>query len=314
MGRPAPLALTNEKEVQMSKRLFATAVIASSLVAGLGFSVPAIADAGNGKVVVSQKDGSITIGNNAISRTFDVKGGLKTGKIENKLGKTELTPAEGSEEFYIEGLVNADRVEPEKPLTSVKPGAGAGLTTVEAIDKNASEPADPSNAIDGDVNTYWASTEQANGVQPWFELNFHGNKTFRYLEYTPRVNGSSYECTGCITKIKVEVPNVDGQGWKLIKEQELKPANQSGKQEIDLGVDTTASKVRLTATASHHWQAENKNKAANIAEIDVLTSNKKSVIVRADKDAAKWTVDVSSAQNGDGQGKDALIDGDPSTY
>ena len=314
MGRPAPLALTNEKEVQMSKRLFATAVIASSLVAGLGFSVPAIADAGNGKVVVSQKDGSITIGNNAISRTFDVKGGLKTGKIENKLGKTDLTPAEGSEEFYIEGLVNTDRVEPENPLTSVKPGASAGLTTVEAIDRNASEPADPSNAIDGDVNTYWASTEQANGVQPWFELNFHGDKTFRYLEYTPRVNGSSYACTGCITKIKVEVPNVDGQGWKLIKEQELKPANQSGKQEIDLGADTTASRVRLTATASHHWQAENKNKAANIAEIDVLTSNKKSVIVRADKDAAKWTVDVSSVQNGDGQGKDALIDGDPSTY
>lgn len=315
MGRLAPLALTNEKEVQMSKRLFATAVIASSLVAGLGFSVPAIADAGNGKVVVSQKDGSITIGNNAISRTFDVKGGgLKTGKIENKLGKTDLTPAEGSEEFYIEGLVNTDRVEPENPLTSVKPGASAGLTTVEAIDRNASEPADPSNAIDGDVNTYWASTEQANGVQPWFELNFHGDKTFRYLEYTPRVNGSSYACTGCITKIKVEVPNVDGQGWKLIKEQELKPANQSGKQEIDLGADTTASRVRLTATASHHWQAENKNKAANIAEIDVLTSDKKSVIVRADKDAAKWTVDVSSVQNGDGQGKDALIDGDPSTY
>ena len=225
-----------------------------------------------------------------------------------------MTPAEGSEEFYIEGLVNTDRVEPENPLTSVKPGASAGLTTVEAIDRNASEPADPSNAIDGDVNTYWASTEQANGVQPWFELNFHGDKTFRYLEYTPRVNGSSYACTGCITKIKVEVPNVDGQGWKLIKEQELKPANQSGKQEIDLGADTTASRVRLTATASHHWQAENKNKAANIAEIDVLTSNKKSVIVRADKDAAKWTVDVSSVQNGDGQGKDALIDGDPSTY
>lgn len=80
MGRPAPLALTNEKEVQMSKRLFATAVIASSLVAGLGFSVPAIADAGNGQVVVSQKDGSITIGNNAISRTFDVKGGSQNRK------------------------------------------------------------------------------------------------------------------------------------------------------------------------------------------------------------------------------------------
>lgn len=59
----------------MSKRLFATAVIASSLVAGLGFSVPAIADAGNGKVQVSQQDGSVTIGNNAISRTFNIGGG-----------------------------------------------------------------------------------------------------------------------------------------------------------------------------------------------------------------------------------------------
>ena len=58
----------------MSKRLFATAVIASSLVAGLGFSVPAIADAGNGKVQVSQQDGSVTIGNNAISRTFNIGG------------------------------------------------------------------------------------------------------------------------------------------------------------------------------------------------------------------------------------------------
>ena len=60
----------------MSKRLFATAVIASSLVAGLGFSVPAIADAGNGKVQVSQQDGSVTIGNNAISRTFNIGGCL----------------------------------------------------------------------------------------------------------------------------------------------------------------------------------------------------------------------------------------------
>lgn len=62
----------------MSKRLFATAVIASSLVAGLGFSVPAIADAGNGKVQVSQQDGSVTIGNNAISRTFNIGGGASS--------------------------------------------------------------------------------------------------------------------------------------------------------------------------------------------------------------------------------------------
>lgn len=121
MGRPAPLALTNEKEVQMSKRLFATAVIASSLVAGLGFSVPAIADAGNGKVVVSQKDGSITIGNNAISRTFDVKGGLKTGKIENKLGGTELTPVEGSEDSISRASSTLTELSLRSPLRALSP-------------------------------------------------------------------------------------------------------------------------------------------------------------------------------------------------
>ena len=299
----------------MSKRLFATAVIASSLVAGLGFSVPAIADAGNGKVEVSQKDGSLTIGNNAISRTFKFgEGKLKSGVIENKLGKTKLTPADDSEEFFIEGLVEANRVEPEKALTSVKPAVQAAATTVKAIDRNTGEPTDPVHAIDGDASTYWASAEQADGVQPWFELDFHGEKTFRYLEYTPRVNGQSYECTGCITKIKVEIPNEDGQGWKLVKEQELKPADKSGKQEIDLGADTTASKVRLTATASHHWQPENKNKAANIAEVDVLSADKQSVIVRPVKDGAAWSVEVSSEQANDGQGKDALIDGDSETY
>ena len=315
MGRPAPLALTNEKEVQMSKRLFATAVIASSLVAGLGFSVPAIADAGNGKVVVSQKDGSITIGNNAISRTFDVKGGLKTGKIENKLGKTELTPAEGSEEFYIEGLVNADRVEPEKPLTSVKPGASAGLTTVAAIDYNDGEGAKPSNAVDGKVNTYWASTEQTGETQPWFELNFHAEKTFKKIKYTPRFdNTAKYDCTGRILKMQVQIP--EGDSWKTVQEFSLNSGKEQGEQTLDLDAPQTATKVRLVVLESFHHESAKKNKAANIAEVDVLTADNKSVVDRASADASGWTpkVDSSSTEGGDAGGAAALTDGNPGTY
>lgn len=313
MGRPAPLALTNEKEVQMSKRLFATAVIASSLVAGLGFSVPAIADAGNGKVVVSQKDGSITIGNNAISRTFDVKGGLKTGKIENKLGKTELTPAEGSEEFYIEGLVNADRVEPENPLTSVKPKAL--VTTVAAIDHNDQEGAKPSNAIDGKVNTYWASTEQTGEAQPWFELDFHAEKTFKTIKYTPRFdNTAKYDCTGRILKIQVQIP--DGDSWKTVQNFSLNSGKEQGEQTLDLDAPQTATKVRLVALETFHHEAAKKNKAANIAEIDVMDQAGKSVVDRATADAPGWApkVDSSSTQGGDAGGAAALIDGNPSTY
>ena len=317
MGRPAPLALTNEKEVQMSKRLFATAVIASSLVAGLGFSVPAIADAGNGKVVVSQKDGSITIGNNAISRTFDVKGGggLKTGKIENKLGKTELTPAEGSEEFYIEGLVNADRVEPEKPLTSVKPGASAGLTTVAAIDYNDREGAKPPNAIDGKVNTYWASMEQTGEAQPWFELDFHAEKTFKKIKYTPRFdNTAKYDCTGRILKMRVQIP--EGDSWKTVQEFSLNTGKEQGEQTLNLDAPQTATKVRLVVLESFHHESAKKNKAANIAEIDVMDQGGKSVIDRASADASGWTPKVysSSTEGGDAGGAAALIDGNPNTY
>ena len=314
MGRPAPLALTNEKEVQMSKRLFATAVIASSLVAGLGFSVPAIADAGNGKVVVSQKDGSITIGNNAISRTFDVKGGgLKTGKIENKLGKTELTPAEGSEEFYIEGLVNADRVEPENPLTSVKPKAL--VTTVVAIDHNDQEGAKPSNAIDGKVNTYWASTEQTGEAQPWFELDFHAEKTFKKIKYTPRFdNTAKYDCTGRILKMQVQIP--EGDSWKTVQEFSLNGGKEQGEQTLDLDAPQTATKVRLVVLESFHHESAKKNKAANIAEVDVLTADNKSVVDRASADASGWTpkVDSSSTEGGDAGGAAALTDGNPGTY
>lgn len=314
MGRPAPLALTNEKEVQMSKRLFATAVIASSLVAGLGFSVPAIADAGNGKVVVSQKDGSITIGNNAISRTFDVKGGgLKTGKIENKLGKTELTPAEGSEEFYIEGLVSADRVEPDNPLTSVKPKAL--VTTVVAIDHNDQEGAKPSNAIDGKVNTYWASTEQTGEAQPWFELDFHAEKTFKKIKYTPRFdNTAKYDCTGRILKMQVQIP--EGDSWKTVQEFSLNSGKEQGEQTLDLDAPQTATKVRLVVLESFHHESAKKNKAANIAEVDVLTADNKSVVDRASADASGWTpkVDSSSTEGGDAGGAAALTDGNPGTY
>ena len=299
----------------MSKRLFATAVIASSLVAGLGFSIPAIADSGNGQVKVNVEKGkTVTIGNNAISRSFNIDGGkLKTGTIENKLGKTTLTPAEGSEEFYIEAF-DAKRVESEHELTSLNPITGAGLTRVEAIDQKAGEPSDPKNAIDNDPNTYWASNEQQNGAKPWFTLDFRKPTTFRKIVYTPRVSNGKYDCTGCITKLLIEVLSENGDTWTKVKEIDLKAAAQSGVQTIELDNDVTASKVRLTATASHHWQEENKNKAANIAEVDVQTADGESVVTRADKDAPKWTVDVTSVEYDDGQGKDALVDGKPNTF
>lgn len=67
--------------------------------------------AGYGSVIANKTGDTVTMGNDAISRTWSIKDGvLKTTEINNKLGKSKFTPQEGSEEFYIEQLVESSRV------------------------------------------------------------------------------------------------------------------------------------------------------------------------------------------------------------
>lgn len=91
----------------LKKRYLVAAVFA---VAGfLGLSAPPAAlAAGYGNVVVNESNGNVTIGNNAISRTFSTAAGkLKTVEINNKLASTTLVPGSGSEEFVIQSLAEA---------------------------------------------------------------------------------------------------------------------------------------------------------------------------------------------------------------
>ena len=184
-----------------------------------------------------------------------------------------------------------------------------------AIDHNDQEGAKPSNAIDGKVNTYWASTEQTGEAQPWFELDFHAEKTFKKIKYTPRFdNTAKYDCTGRILKMQVQIP--EGDSWKTVQEFSLNSGKEQGEQTLDLDAPQTATKVRLVVLESFHHESAKKNKAANIAEVDVLTADNKSVVDRASADASGWTpkVDSSSTEGGDAGGAAALTDGNPGTY
>ena len=103
----------------LKKRYLVAAVFA---VAGfLGLSAPPAAlAAGCGNVVVNESNGNVTIGNNAISRTFSTAAGkLKTVEINNKLASTTLVPGSGSEEFVIQSLAEATRL----PRIKCKSGA-----------------------------------------------------------------------------------------------------------------------------------------------------------------------------------------------
>lgn len=71
----------------MRKSRFAT--VAAFAVAGvLSFSAPAQAmAAGYGSVIANKTGDTVTMGNDAISRTWSIKDGvLKTTEINNKLG------------------------------------------------------------------------------------------------------------------------------------------------------------------------------------------------------------------------------------
>lgn len=89
---------------KLSKILTAAALATVSLLPVSSSKIQAY-DAVYGDVSVSADADSLTIGNEAIERTFSMEGGtLRTAEIVNKRtdgGNTVFTPAEGSEEFII---------------------------------------------------------------------------------------------------------------------------------------------------------------------------------------------------------------------
>ena len=118
----------------MKKSRLATAAVAAVVVGTIGFSVPAFGASGYGAVNVEKTDSVVTIGNDALSRTFSIKGNkLKPGKIDNKLaGDVSFVPGEGSEEFTIGLMPAGNRVEPgDNALTSVKPSKASTTATAK---------------------------------------------------------------------------------------------------------------------------------------------------------------------------------------
>lgn len=299
----------------MKKSRLATAAVAAVVVGTIGFSVPAFGASGYGAVNVEKTDNVVTIGNDALSRTFSIKDNkLKPGKIDNKLaGKgTAFDPQSGSEEFVIQQMVTAERLEP-KPgdLTSIMPGSSS--VRVEVGSSTSGEGASAANVIDGDANTYWCSSEEtANLDDQYLVIDFGSNKSVKKVEYTPRYDATAkYDCTGRILEYVLEYWN--GSEWVEAKKGSFSSEKEVGKQTIDLENEVKTTKLRLRATGSYHWQNENRNKAMNVAELDAFDVKGES-LVRGGQAAGAWEIKASSNQPGDGNGPSALIDGKSNTY
>lgn len=286
----------------LKKRYLAATVFA--VVGFLGLSAPPAAlAAGYGSVVVNESGSNVTIGNDAISRTFSTEGGkLKTVEINNKLASTNLVPGSGSEEFVIQSLAEATRLEPTGALTSVKPTA----VTVAGSSVDTSEGALASKAIDGDANTYWASSAETAGTANLI-VDFGGIKTIASVSYTPRYHDSvGYNCTGRVKTYKLECQKADGTWVTLVENGTM---NDTGATVIKFAA-VQAKAIRLTGLTTYHWQSSNENKYMNAAELDVLDASDNSVV----RGSKGWTVTGTSVASNEGGGYEALIDGDFTTY
>lgn len=185
----------------MKKKFFSAALAAAMVVTSV-FSTTSVAGAAEnetavpyGNVTVKQEGNTVTIGNDAIKRTFstaDKK--LSTTEIVNKRtgGEgTTFTPQEGSEEFVVKTTK-----EKKDPITL--PGINrTGWEATADSYQNASGDSDgpASNLLDGRTESIWHSNYGGGSGGQAFPYNvvitFGKDVTFQSFSYTPRQEGEN---------------------------------------------------------------------------------------------------------------------------
>lgn len=186
----------------MKKKFFSAALAAAMVVTSV-FSTTSVAGAAEnetavpyGKVTVEQKDNTVTIGNDAIKRTFstaDKK--LSTTEIVNKRtgGEgTTFTPQKGSEEFVVKTTK-----EQKDPITLEAINRDGWTATADSY-QNASGDSDgpASNLLDGRTESIWHSNYGGSGQgdQDYphnVVITFGKDVTFQSFSYTPRQEGEN---------------------------------------------------------------------------------------------------------------------------
>lgn len=289
------------------KRKLLSSMLAAAVVVTSTFSTTSVSeakepDASNGKVEVTMKDNSVTIGNDAIERTFSTADSkLSTTEIVNKRtdgGETNFTPEEGSEEFIVK------TTKEKKDPISLEPIDRKGWTAEADSYQNASGDSDgpASNLLDGKVNSIWHSNyggATGKGDQEYphnVVIKFDDSETFQSFSYTPRKESET--TNGNIKGYKLyasteaEKLDFESEEWgEPIAEGEFE-YDGTNPIYVNLKNECTATQIKFVATSSNNGE-----KFAGGAEFNL---HKDKVPVVADERAFK----TSDLQLEDG--KDAV--------
>ena len=253
----------------MKKKFFSAALAAAMVVTSV-FSTTSVAGATEnetavpyGKVTVEQKDNTVTIGNDAIKRTFstaDKK--LFTTEIVNKRtgGEgTTFTPQEGSEEFVVK------TTKEQKGSITLEAINRDGWTATADSYQNASGDSDgpASNLLDGRTESIWHSnyggTGQGDQDYPHnVVITFGKDVTFQSFSYTPRKEGENtngnikgYKLYASTAENKLDYESED---WgEPIAEGEFE-YNGTNPIYVNLKEACTAKQIKFVATSSNNGE------------------------------------------------------------
>lgn len=252
------------------KKKFFSAALAVAMVVTSVFSTTSVAGAAEnetavpyGNVTVKQEGNTVTIGNDAIKRTFstaDKK--LSTTEIVNKRTggeETVFTPQEGSEEFVVKTTK-----EKKDPITL--PGINrTGWEATADSYQNASGDSDgpASNLLDGRTESIWHSnyggTGQGDQDYPHnVVITFGKDVTFQSFSYTPRKEGENtngnikgYKLYASTAENKLDYESED---WgEPIAEGEFE-YNGTNPIYVNLKEACTAKQIKFVATSSNNGE------------------------------------------------------------
>ena len=187
-----------------------------------------------GAVTVNVDNGTATIGNGAISRTFSFADNhLETTEINNKRANKKIQPGEGSEEFIIKRTKEDHAY--QKPIDQ-KGWTVAAADSEENNGEAAPHHGHASNLIDNNSNTFWHTAyknhpdnEPGNREMPHEIVIDLGKPTsFKSFSYDPRytnengsnINGNIKDYTLWVSTA-ADAPSIDGDhanaGWTEVK-------------------------------------------------------------------------------------------------
>ena len=230
---------------------------------------------------VSLDGKTVTIGNDAISRTFSIADKkLKTTEIDNKRANTKLSLAEGgSEEFIIKRTKKDNNAEPvQEPID--KNGWTAQADS-EEMNKEGDAHGFAQNLIDGKTGTIW-HTQYSNNTKPAMPhevvIDLGKPTTFKSFSYDPRyTEENGVNINGNITGYTLWTSAADtppaiesDEGWTQVANGSFNYKGNKG-EPFHVNIDETALEhckdvqcVKLVATSN-----VNENEFAGGEEFDL---------------------------------------------